>query len=58
MQYISFCIEWFLETSKEMLNWKPKVGLKEGVTILLEDMNFWQDAANMKNFTIANTTEK
>ena len=41
-----------------MLNWKPKVGLKEGVTILLEDMNFWQDAANMKNFTIANTTEK
>ncbi|SVB22234.1 uncharacterized protein METZ01_LOCUS175088 [marine metagenome] len=26
-----------------MLNWKSKVSLEEGVKILLEDMNYWQD---------------
>ncbi len=51
-----FRIEWLLETSKVMLNWKSKISLEEGVKILLEDMNYWQDAPIWEKNSIAKAT--
>ena len=42
----------------KLLNWYPKVSLEEGVKILLNDMNYWQDAPIWDESSIAKATEK
>jgi UDP-glucose 4-epimerase len=44
--------------AKRMLNWEPKVSLKEGVEILLQDMDYWNDAPIWDKNSIAKATEK
>ena len=44
--------------AKKLLNWKPKVTLEEGVKILLEDMDYWNDAPIWDKNSIAKATEK
>ena len=39
-----------------MLNLKPKVSLEESVKILLEDINYWQDAPIWEKNSIAKAT--
>jgi len=44
--------------AKKLLNWEPKVTLEEGVKILLEDMDYWNDAPIWDKNSIAKATEK
>ena len=41
-----------------MSNFKSKVSLEESVKILIEDMNYWQDAPIWEKNSIAKATEK
>lgn len=44
--------------AKELLDWQPKVSLKEGVQILLDNMDYWRDAPVWDKKSIAKATEK
>ena len=33
-----------IEKAKNLLGWKPKINLKKGVEILLENIDYWKDA--------------
>jgi len=44
--------------AKKLLNWEPKVTLEEGVKILLNDMDYWNDAPIWDKNSIAKATEK
>lgn len=44
--------------AKELLNWQPKVGLEEGVSILLANINYWREAPVWDENSIAKATEK
>ena len=44
--------------AKKLLNWQPKVDLKEGVGILLENIDYWREAPVWDEKTIAVATEK
>jgi UDP-glucose 4-epimerase len=44
--------------ANKLLNWKPKVNLEEGVTALLKDMNYWNDAPVWDKDSIAIATNK
>ena len=44
--------------AKQLLNWQPKVGLEEGVGILLDNINYWRDAPLWDEKSIAKATEK
>ena len=41
-----------------MLNWRPKVNLEEGVSILLENIDYWREAPVWDENSIAKATEK
>ncbi|MDD2778151.1 MAG: SDR family oxidoreductase [Methanocellales archaeon] len=41
---------------KERLGWKPKVGFKEGVKIMLENMDYWRDAPVWEKDSISEAT--
>jgi UDP-glucose 4-epimerase len=41
----------------KLLNWEPKVGLEEGVDILLNNMEYWADAPLWDEKTIAKATK-
>ena len=47
-----------ISKAQKLLNWYPKVSLEEGVKILLNDMNYWQDAPIWDESSIAKATEK
>jgi len=44
--------------AKKVLNWKPKVSFEEGVAILLDNINYWQEAPVWDEKSIAVATEK
>ena len=44
--------------AKQLLNWQPKVGLEEGVCILLDNINYWREAPVWDEKSIAKATEK
>ena len=47
-----------ISKAQKLLNWFPKVSLEDGVKILLDDMNYWQDAPIWDESSIAKATEK
>tara|TARA_B110000008_G_scaffold18076_1_gene16788 strand:- start:9775 stop:10758 length:984 start_codon:yes stop_codon:yes gene_type:complete len=47
-----------ISKAQKLLNWYPKVSLEDGVKILLDDMNYWQDAPIWDESSIAKATEK
>ena len=47
-----------ISKAQKLLNWNPKVSLEDGVKILLNDMNYWQDAPIWDESSIAKATEK
>ena len=47
-----------ISKAKKMLNWQPKVGLEEGVGILLDNINYWREAPVWEEKSIAQATEK
>jgi UDP-glucose 4-epimerase len=47
-----------ISKAQKLLNWYPKVSLEDGVKILLNDMNYWQDAPIWDESSIAKATEK
>ena len=47
-----------ISKAQKLLNWHPKVSLEDGVKILLDDMNYWQDAPIWDESSIAKATEK
>ena len=44
--------------AKQLLNWKPKVSLEEGVGILLNNIDYWREAPVWDEKSIAKATEK
>lgn len=44
--------------AKNLLNWQPKVSLEEGVGILLDNIDYWQEAPVWDKNSIAKATEK
>ena len=44
--------------AKRLLKWQPKVSLEEGVTILLDNIDYWRDAPVWDVQSIAKATEK
>ena len=47
-----------INLAKELLNWQPQVSLKEGVDILLQNIDYWQDAPVWDKDSIAKATVK
>ena len=47
-----------ISKAKKLLNWKPKVNLEEGVSILLQNIDYWRDATVWDKQSIAKATEK
>ena len=47
-----------ISKAKKMLNWSPKVSLEEGVAILLENIDYWEEAPVWEEDSIAKATEK
>jgi UDP-glucose 4-epimerase len=47
-----------ISEAKKWLNWNPKVGLEEGVGILLQNIDYWQEATVWDKDSIAKATEK
>lgn len=47
-----------ISEAKKLLGWEPKVSLEEGVQILLNDMDYWNDAPIWDETSIAKATEK
>lgn len=44
--------------AKKLLGWKPKVGLKEGVGILLDNIDYWKEAPVWDKNSIKKATQK
>jgi len=47
-----------ISEAKKILGWEPKISLEEGVKILLNDMDYWNDAPIWDKASIAKATEK
>lgn len=47
-----------IDTAKELLNWRPVVGLEEGVDILLQNIDYWREAIVWDKDSIEKATEK
>ena len=47
-----------ISKANQLLNWKPKVSLETGVQILLDNMEYWEDAPVWDKKSIAKATEK
>ena len=47
-----------ISKAKQLLNWKPKVSLEEGVGILLDNIDYWREAPVWDENSIAKATEK
>ncbi len=47
-----------ISEAKKILGWEPKISLEEGVKILLNDMDYWNDAPIWDKTSIAKATEK
>ena len=46
-----------IDRAKKLLKWQPKVELKEGVSFLLKDINYWKKAPVWNKTTIAKATK-
>ena len=44
--------------AKKLLNWHPRVGLEEGVSILLDNIDYWREAPVWDEESIATATKK
>ena len=44
--------------AKKLLNWQPKVSLEKGVSILLDNIDYWREAPVWEEDSIAKATEK
>lgn len=44
--------------AKNLLNWQPKVNLKEGVSILMDNIDYWREAPIWDEQSIAEATKK
>jgi len=47
-----------ISKATQLLNWKPKVSLEEGVKIMLDNMSYWTDAPVWDKKSIAKATEQ
>ena len=47
-----------ISKAKQLLNWKPKVSLEEGVSILLDNIDYWREAPVWDEKSIAKATKK
>ena len=47
-----------ISKAKKLLNWEPKVNLKEGVGILLDNIDYWREAPVWDEQSIAKATQK
>ncbi len=47
-----------ISKAKKLLNWQPKVNLKEGIDRLLENINYWKDAPLWDEKKIEKATKK
>jgi UDP-glucose 4-epimerase len=47
-----------ISKATQLLNWKPKVSLDEGVDILLNNLEYWEDAPVWDKNSIAKATEQ
>ena len=47
-----------ISKAKQLLNWKPKVSLEEGVGILLDNIDYWREAPVWDEQSIAKATQK
>ena len=47
-----------ISKAKKLLNWQPKVGLEEGVGILLDNIDYWREAPVWDEQSIAKATQK
>lgn len=47
-----------ISKAKKLLNWTPKVSLKDGVNKMLKNLNYWQDAPVWDVKSIEKATEK
>tara|TARA_Y100001935_G_scaffold141061_1_gene116581 strand:+ start:9146 stop:10135 length:990 start_codon:yes stop_codon:yes gene_type:complete len=47
-----------ISRAKKLLNWNPSVGLEKGVKILLENIDYWNDAPIWDKDSISKATEK
>jgi len=47
-----------IDNAKTLLNWRPQVGLKEGVEILLQNIDYWREAVVWDKKSIEKATEK
>ncbi len=47
-----------ISKARKLLNWQPKVGLEEGVSILLDNIDYWQEAPVWDKQSIAKATQK
>ena len=47
-----------ISKAKKLLNWQPKVSLEEGVSILLDNIDYWNEAPVWDENSIAKATEK
>jgi UDP-glucose 4-epimerase len=46
-----------ISKARKLLNWKPKVSLEEGVSILLDNIDYWREAPIWTPKTIADATK-
>jgi len=46
------------DKAKKLLDWQPKVSLEKGVSILLDNIDYWREAPVWDKDSIANATEK
>ena len=47
-----------ISKAKKLLDWRPKVSLEDGVAILMENIDYWQQAPVWDEKSIAKATEK
>ena len=47
-----------ISKAKKLLNWQPKVSLEEGVSILLDNIDYWNEAPVWDENSIAKATKK
>ena len=47
-----------ISKAKELLNWYPKLSLEEGISILLDNIAYWEKAPVWDEHSIAKATEK
>ena len=47
-----------ISKAKKLLNWQPKVSLKKGVSILLDNIDYWHEAPVWDEKSIEKATEK